>query len=111
MEIKYLVAFLTRQIWKRISEQVMKALRITGCLNHMIWHNKHLKHDTKMKIYKSVVWIILAYYIETGFETIKRKQAVGVSEMKALKIIARKWEKIKREMRMLGRHVKWTLSR
>ena len=32
---------------KKIKTQAQKAARVTGCLNDLIWRNKHMRKETK----------------------------------------------------------------
>lgn len=89
LEIKYLGITLTSsgQTEKEIKEQIIKGNRIAGCLNYSIWYNKHLKQDSKVRIYKSIIRPILTYAAETRSETIRTQQQLEVAEMRVLRKI------------------------
>jgi endonuclease/exonuclease/phosphatase family metal-dependent hydrolase len=67
--------------------QVLRAARIQGCLKDAIWKNKHMKMESKIRIYKTCVRPILTYGIESRADTTKTKSLLRVSEMKTLRTI------------------------
>ena len=40
---------------EEIEHQLMKARRIAGCMNNLIWNNKYLKQDGKTRVYNSTI--------------------------------------------------------
>jgi hypothetical protein len=51
----------------------------------MIWQNKYLSLETKVRIYKSVVRPILTYSVETQADIPKTKQLLGTRELNTLR--------------------------
>ncbi|XP_044744651.1 uncharacterized protein LOC123306625 [Coccinella septempunctata] len=92
MSVKYLGIKLTynNDIKEEVREQTMKATRIAGCLNDAIWRNKHIRTETKSRIYKSVVRPVMTYTAETRPQTSKTQRYLETSEMKTLRKIAGK---------------------
>ena len=70
-----------------VRKQVNKAARIAGSLNDMIWRNKYLRTETKVRIYKSVVRPVLTYTSETRADSSKTKQMLESQEMNTLRRI------------------------
>lgn len=73
-----------------VRQQVNKALRTAGCLNDTIWNNKHLRTETKARIYKAAIRPIMTYTAETRPDTTKTKRLLETCEMKVLRKIAGK---------------------
>ena len=44
----------------------MKAARISGCLYNLIWDNRYMSTDSKVRIYKTNVRPVLTYAAETS---------------------------------------------
>jgi hypothetical protein len=72
---------------REVCEQLMKANRITGCLDDCVWRNKYLNKETKVRIYKSVVRPIMTYVCETRPDSMKIKGQTQVAEIKVLRKI------------------------
>lgn len=92
MQLKYLGTTITSSgmSLQEVKDQVTKANRIAGCLNHAIWYNKYLRQESKLRIYKSVVRPILSYSAETRSDSVKTRQQLETSEMRVLRKIANK---------------------
>ena len=73
-----------------VGQQAFKASRISRCLNDTVWSNKFLRLGPKVRIYKSVVRLILTYAAETRSVAAKTKQILETSEMKTLRRIMNK---------------------
>lgn len=97
MSVKYLGIKLTynNDIEEEVREQTMKANRIAGCLNDTIWRNKHIRTETKSRIYKSVVRPVMTYTAETRPQTSRTQRYLETSEMRTLRKIAGKtlWDR------------------
>lgn len=52
-------------IEEEVRQQVARANKVAGCLNDVIWRNKHLRQDTKVRIYRTTVRPIMTYTSET----------------------------------------------
>jgi hypothetical protein len=78
-----------------VAQQINKANRIAGCLKHTIWRNKHLRTETKAKIYKTVVRPIMTYTAETRPDTTRTKRMMETCEMKIVRDITGKtlWDR------------------
>jgi hypothetical protein len=68
-----------------VRHQVIKASRISGCLNETIRSNKYLRTETKARIYKSTVRPTLTYLAETRTDTAKTRQLLELTEMETLR--------------------------
>lgn len=78
----------TRSLNEEVRTQAMKAAAISGCLRDVIWKNKHMSVEGKVRIYKTCVRPILTYAAETRAETAKTKRIMRTTEMKTLRSIA-----------------------
>ncbi|XP_045480943.1 uncharacterized protein LOC123685328 [Harmonia axyridis] len=72
---------------KEIKDQTNKAARISGALRDIIWNNKHMRKDSKSRIYKTIVRPMMTYAIETRADTKVMKNALRTTEMKVLRYI------------------------
>ena len=70
-----------------VREQTLKAARISGCLRDVVWKNKYMSIESKVKIYKTAVRPILTYAVETRADTSKTKQLLRTTEMNTLRTI------------------------
>ncbi|XP_045466793.1 uncharacterized protein LOC123675479 [Harmonia axyridis] len=68
-----------------IKDQANKAARISGALRDIVWNNKHMRNQTKIRIYKTIVRPIMTYGIETRADTKVMKNALRTTEMKVLR--------------------------
>ncbi|XP_050457558.1 uncharacterized protein LOC126854663 [Cataglyphis hispanica] len=73
---------------KEVQGQIDKAARISGYLKEIIWRNKHMKREAKVKIYKTCVRPIMTYAAETRADIRKTKSMVRTTEMRTLRAIA-----------------------
>jgi len=68
-----------------VKHQTYKAARLSGCLNDTIWWNKYLRQESKVRIYKSVIWPVLTHATETCTDTSKTK-IMETTEMNTLRM-------------------------
>ncbi|XP_044760249.1 uncharacterized protein LOC123317707 [Coccinella septempunctata] len=73
-----------------VRKQANKAAYVSGCLRDVIWRNKDLRLDGKVRIYKACVRPIMTYSIETRADTAEAKRILRTTEKKALRSIAGK---------------------
>lgn len=59
----------------------MKTNRLGGSMNDVIWSNKYLRTDTKVRMYNSASRPVLTYGAEARSDTVKSKTQVQVTEM------------------------------
>jgi hypothetical protein len=76
-----------RDLKQEVRIQVMKAARISGCLYKLIWNNKYMTMDCKIRIYKTNVRPVLTYASETRAETVYTQQLLRTTEMKTIRAI------------------------
>ncbi|XP_072159004.1 uncharacterized protein [Bemisia tabaci] len=90
MEFKYLGALLTsaKDLGTEVQDQALKAARVAGCLNEMVWRNKYMARESKVRVYKTIVRPVLTFAAETRAETKRTKQQFRTVEMKVLRKIA-----------------------
>ena len=90
MSFEYLgiIASSSRNTYDEVKTQVNKAARVSGCLHHTIWKNKHMSITSKARIYRTAVRPILTYAAETRADTNRTKRALRTTEMRALRAIA-----------------------
>ena len=77
-------------LYGEVLEQTQKAAAISGCLKNMIWKNKHMNIQSKVRIYKTCVRPIMTYGIESRADTVRTKSLLRTSEMKILRNITGK---------------------
>uniref|UniRef100_A0A6P7FTG7 Uncharacterized protein LOC114332484 n=1 Tax=Diabrotica virgifera virgifera TaxID=50390 RepID=A0A6P7FTG7_DIAVI len=75
---------------EEVRQQSLKASKAAGSLNDTIWKNKHLRQDTKARIYKAAIRPILTYTAETRPDKSKTRRLLETTEMKILRRISRK---------------------
>lgn len=87
MKFKYLGIDTTSygDIEDEVRQQVAKANKVAGCLNDVIWRNKHLRRETKARIYKTTIRPIISYTSETRPDTSKIQRLLEITEMKILR--------------------------
>ncbi|XP_043494653.1 uncharacterized protein LOC122519338 [Polistes fuscatus] len=109
------------EIETEVRIQVVKATRAAAQLNDTIFRNKHLRIDTKSRIYKATIRPILTYAAETRPETSKTRQLMEAVEMKIIRRITGKslWDRQRSEALrrtcqidnindwVLGRKIQW----
>ena len=90
MSFEYLgiIASSSRNTYDEVKTQVNKAARVSGCLHHTIWKNKHMSITSKARIYRTAVRPILTYAAETRAGTNRMKKALRTTKIKALRAIA-----------------------
>uniref|UniRef100_A0AAR5QD25 Reverse transcriptase domain-containing protein n=1 Tax=Dendroctonus ponderosae TaxID=77166 RepID=A0AAR5QD25_DENPD len=76
--------------FKDLKSQINKASLTSGCLRDVIWNNKQMSIDSKVRIRKTCVRPILAFGIETRADTNKTKCMLRTAEMMTLRSIAGK---------------------
>ena len=89
MEFQYLGIDVSseRNTYKEVRKQTMKGARISGYLRDIIWKNKHLSQESKVKIYRTIVRPVMTYAADTRAETSKTKQLLRTTEMNTLRTI------------------------
>ncbi|XP_045475000.1 uncharacterized protein LOC123680922 [Harmonia axyridis] len=90
MSFKYLGVEITshRHLYSEVQQQATKAAQITGYLNTMVWQNKYMLQETKVRLYKAMVRPIMTYAVETRAETERTKQKLRTIEMRILRRIS-----------------------
>jgi len=76
-----------RDLKQEVRIQATKAARISGCLCNLIWLNKYMSTEYKVRIYKTNVRPVLTYASETGAETACTQQLLRTTEMKTIRAI------------------------
>ena len=71
-----IIASSSRNTYDEVKTQVKKAARVSGCLHHTVWKNKHMSIISKTRIYRTAVRLILTYAAETRADTNRRKRAL-----------------------------------
>jgi hypothetical protein len=74
-----------RDLKQEVRMQAMKAARIPGCLYNLIWFNKYMSTECKVRIYKINVRPVLTYASETRSETTYTQQLLQTTEMKIIR--------------------------
>ncbi|XP_057657794.1 uncharacterized protein LOC130894813 [Diorhabda carinulata] len=90
METNYLGITLSRcgDVESEVKKkQVQKANRAVGCLNNAIWRNKHIRTETKTRIYKVVMRSIMTDKAEMRPDTSKIQRMLETAEMRLLRRI------------------------
>ena len=70
-----------------VKTQVTKGARISGCLNNLIWRNRYMSAESKVRIYKTSVRPVLTYAAETRADTITTQQLLRTTEMRIIRTI------------------------
>lgn len=68
-----------------VLQQSKKAARMAGCLRDLVWNNKYMKREGKVRIYKTCIRPILTYAAETRADTAKTKSIARTTEMRILR--------------------------
>lgn len=76
-----------RNITKEVRTQANKAAIILGYLRDIIWKNKYISLQNKVRIYKASVRPILTYAAETRAKNSKTKKVARTTEMRTLRSI------------------------
>ena len=79
-----------RDLKQEVRIQATKAARISGCLYNLIWSNKYMSRESKVRIYKTNVRPVLTYASETRAETTYTQQLLRTTEMKTIRAICGK---------------------
>ena len=119
MAFKYLGCHLTsdRNLYNEVKDQAIRGARMSGCLKDIVWRNKFMSTEAKVKIYKAAVRPIISYAVETRADTTRTEQLLRSTEMKTLRSILglTLWDKIRskdiREECEIQDIVKWTKDR
>ena len=92
MKFKYLGVEISEygDVEIEVCEQTNKAARIAACVGNIIWRNKHMRIETKARIYKATIRPIMTYTAEIRPETTKTRRMLETTEIKILRIISRK---------------------
>lgn len=77
----------SRNTVNEVDNQIRKAVRISGYLRDIIWRNKYMTAESKIRIYKTCVRPIMTYAAETRAETSATKRKMRTAEMKILRTI------------------------
>lgn len=87
-KFKYLSinAIYARTIQNETHTQAMKVVAMSGCLRDIIWRNKYISREAKVRIYKTC---ITDYHLRSGTrtETARTKATMRTNEMKILRAI------------------------
>ncbi|GJQ77119.1 hypothetical protein Trydic_g13476 [Trypoxylus dichotomus] len=72
-QLKYLGAHITSSgyLHNEAREQKVRASHIAGCLRDIVWRNKYLERESKMRAYKSAVRPVITYAAERWPDTSK----------------------------------------
>jgi len=106
-----------RDLKQEVRTQAMKAAHISVCLYNLIWLNKYMSTERKVRIYKTNVRPMLTYASETRAETAYTEQLLRTTDMKTKRAIHGKTlrDKIRSDhLRQLSRiqdMIKWTEDR
>ena len=73
-----------------VRQQAIRASTISGCLHETVWSNRHLRNETKVRIYNSVIGPILTYAAERRTDTAKTAQILEVRGMQTVRRIINK---------------------
>ena len=67
MAFKYLGRHVTsdHNLYNEAKDQTIRGARISGCLKDIVWRNKFMNTEAKVKIYKAAVKPIITYAVET----------------------------------------------
>ena len=90
---------------------------MSGCLKDIVWRNKFMSTEAKVKIYKAAVRPIITYAVGTRADTTRTEQLLRSTEMKTLRSILglTLWDKIRskdiRDECEIQDIVKWTKDR
>ena len=89
MAFDYLGAKITsnKDLQSKVKVQTTKAAIVSRLLRDLIWRNKHISIDSKVRIYKTCVRLIMTYAVETRAETRITKRLLRTTEIKTLRQI------------------------
>ncbi|XP_045466553.1 uncharacterized protein LOC123675250 [Harmonia axyridis] len=88
-EFTYLGADITSDgdLKREVRNQTMKASRISGFLQDIVWRNKYLNINSKVRIYKTAIRPIITYAAETRPDTARTTQIMSTTEMRIIRRI------------------------
>lgn len=89
MSFRYLGAHITsnRNLKEEVQKQTVKAAMMAGYLRDIIWRNKYMRLESKVRVYKTCVRPVMTYAIETRAETTKTTHLLRTTEMRILRCI------------------------
>ncbi|GJQ80448.1 hypothetical protein Trydic_g12346 [Trypoxylus dichotomus] len=92
-QLKYLGADTTSSghLDSEALEQKVRASQIAGCLRDIIWRNKYLERESKMRVYKSAVRPVITYTAERWPDTSKTQQMTRTVGMKTTKFMEKQY--------------------
>ena len=66
MSFKYLRCLVTsdRNLYNEVKDQALRCATISGCLKDIVWRNKYMSTEAKVKIYNAAVRPIITYSVE-----------------------------------------------
>ena len=76
-----------RYLKQEVRIQATKAANISGCFYNLVWLNKYMSTESKVRIYKINVRPVLTYATETRAETTYTQQLLRTTEMKTIRAI------------------------
>ena len=62
-----------RNLKEEVKSQVIKGAKFSGCLTNLVWKNKFMSAESKIRIYKTCVRPIITYGAEFKAATIVTK--------------------------------------
>lgn len=68
-----------------VGQQTLRASKAAGSLNDTIWKNKHLRENTKARIYKTAIRAIITYTAEARPDISKKLKTKNCSKRQRLK--------------------------
>ena len=103
MKFKYLGVDISGygDVETEVREQTNKVARVAACLDNTIWRNKHMRIETKARIYKATIRPIMTYTAETRPET--TKTMLETTEIKILRKLAGKTMLDREQNKNIGR--------
>ena len=75
---------------EEVKTQVTKGTRISGCLNNLIWRNRYMSAESRVRIYKTSVRPVLTYAAESRADTISTQQLLKKTEIRIIRTIQEK---------------------
>lgn len=76
-----------KHLTEEIKQQANKTLRISGYVRDIIWRNKNMREESKIRLHKACTKPVLIYANETRAETSKTKRMMKTIEMKILRTV------------------------
>ena len=71
MAFKYLGCHVTsdRSLYNAVKDQTIRGAGMSGCLKDIVWRNKFMSTEAKVKIYKAAARPNIIYAVETRADT------------------------------------------